>query len=152
MAFVSGHTAVPDVLALSRRLVIVPDHVAGTGIDGPDIVRDCEVQNAIDEQRGGLDGRVLIRLELPGQAESSHIPGRDLVERTVAPAGIIAVVSRPGIRRGMQKRAVVRPLRQKFAGRGERKNCSDGDEKCMARKLHIEWSPLQLVKKGIRST
>ncbi len=97
-ALVHGHAAVADVFALGGA-VIVPDLVAGAGVDGPNVVGHREVEDAIDQQRRRFDSRVLMRLEHPREAEIGHVLRRDLLERGVAAAGIVAVIERPGVGR-----------------------------------------------------
>src|SRR5579864_6108657 len=97
ISLVHRDAAIPNVLALRGRMVVVPDLVAGACIHGPDVVRNGEVQNAIDQQRRGLDGRELLGLKGPGKAQILDVQGRNLSESTVASAGIVAMVSRPTV-------------------------------------------------------
>jgi hypothetical protein len=82
--------------------VIVPNLVSGAGVDGPDVIGHGEEKDAVDQQGRGLDGRVLVGLEGPGETENFHVLRRDLFQRAVAAAGVVAVVEGPGVGRGMQ--------------------------------------------------
>ena len=92
-ALVHGHAAMADVLAHGGGMIEVPDHVAGSGIDGPDIVGHGEVENSINQQRRGFDLCGLIGLKRPGEAKVLHIVRTDLRKTAVPPAGVVAVVS-----------------------------------------------------------
>jgi hypothetical protein len=86
----------------------MPDHVTAAGIDGPDLIWDGEIENAVDEQRRRLDLSSLIGLEDPGWSEPVNVLRVDLSEGAVAAPGVVAVVARPSVRAGMEE---VRGLR-----------------------------------------
>ena len=54
--FVHRNAAVADMVAL-RRTMVMPDHMAGARVNSPNIIRSCEVQNAIYLERRGFQGR-----------------------------------------------------------------------------------------------
>ena len=61
--------AMPDVIAFVWRMSVVPDLVARTRVDSPDVVRHGEIQDAVDQQRRGLDGCFLPGLKRPREPE-----------------------------------------------------------------------------------
>ncbi len=109
-AFVHGDAAVADMEALVFRIDVMPELMSGAGIDGPDVVGDGEIQDAIDQQGRGFDGAALIGLENPGERELTDIFGSDLGELAMALAGIVAVVGRPGIGGRMEEETRVEAL------------------------------------------
>ena len=74
-AFVHGDAAVADMVALGCDAVVMPDQVAGAGIDGPDVVGHGKIHDSIDQERRGFDLRGLIGLERPGQGRSPTFSG-----------------------------------------------------------------------------
>ena len=116
ISLVHCHAAMTDVLSFFSGLVVMPDLVAGAGIDRPNIIRNGEVQNAIDQQRRRFDRRDLVGLEGPGQGKILNVLRRDLGERTVTSAGIVAVISRPAVGGRMQQHLLIDALRQDGAG------------------------------------
>jgi hypothetical protein len=58
----------------------------------------------------------------------------------VTPARIIAVIAWPTVGRRMQKRLGVNPLplREHYAGRGDRDQCASGKKACNLQKFHID--------------
>ena len=94
---VHGDAALADVEALVGGVVVVPDLMAGARIDGPDVVGHGEVEDAVDQQRRGLDRRRLVGLKGPGEREVADILRRDLCERAVAAAGVVAVIAGPAV-------------------------------------------------------
>ena len=49
-AFVHGDAAMADVVALGCDAVVMPDQMAGAGVDGPDVVGHGEVDDSIDQR------------------------------------------------------------------------------------------------------
>ena len=70
---VHRHSAMADMQSFVDRLIIVPEHMPGTGVNGPYIIGDGEVEHAVNEQRRRLDRSILICLEGPRQSERSDI-------------------------------------------------------------------------------
>ena len=54
-------------------------------------------------------------LKRPRQGEGWNVLGSDLGQRAVSPAGIVAVVARPGVRRRVCNDGGIKPLRPKPA-------------------------------------
>src|SRR2546427_10787193 len=80
--------------------MVVPDLTSEPGIDGPNIVGDREVKNAVHFQRSRFDGG-RVRVENPGEREGVNVCGVDLVERAESLSGIVSVIGRPSIHRGL---------------------------------------------------
>ena len=97
-AAVHGDAAVADVERIVRRVLVAPDLPSRARVDGPEIVGRREVHDAVDENRRGLDLLRKVRLERPGEAERVHVVARDLRQRAVAPARIVAVIRGPAVR------------------------------------------------------
>ena len=113
--FVHGDSTVPQVHTRVWLVCVVPDLVARTGVYRPDVVRHGEIQNAVDQQGGGLDDCVLVGLKGPSESESGNVLGCDLGQSTVSSAGIIAVVARPGVGRRVCNDSGIEPLGEKSA-------------------------------------
>ena len=47
--FENRDTTVTDVVAFVGRISVVPELVAGASVNGPDVVRDGEVEDAVDQ-------------------------------------------------------------------------------------------------------
>ena len=75
--------ALAYMVALVGRILVVPEHVAGTRIDRPEVVGNGEVEDAIHQDGRRLDARILVRLESPRKAEIIHVGWRDLRETAV---------------------------------------------------------------------
>ena len=116
-ALVHGNAAMSDVEALVGRIGVMPDLMSGARIHRPDVVRHGEVQNAVDQKRRGLQGRRLPGLERPGQGQRPNVLRSDLGQRTMAPAGIIAVIARPAVGGRVCNRRRIETLRQQAARR-----------------------------------
>src|ERR1700723_1940966 len=83
--------------AQSDLMVVMPDLVARPRIESPNIVRNGEIQNAVDQQRRGLDFRWLLGLECPVERKIFYVLRRDLGEGTVASARIVTVITGPTV-------------------------------------------------------
>src|SRR5207253_462330 len=106
---VHAQAAMPNVVAF-RSSLVMPNLPAEAGVDGPDIVRSAEVENAVHFQRGGLDDQ-WARVKSPGQGEQIHVPRVDLVEGAEAGARIVSIVGRPGVGRRLEQSRGIEPLR-----------------------------------------
>src|SRR5215475_785867 len=84
-----------DVVALGSAAVM-PNLVAESRVNGPNIVGSSEIQNAVYFEWRGLES-VSWSAESPSERERTDVLGIDLVERAEAPAGIVAVVGGPGV-------------------------------------------------------
>src|ERR1700733_4923528 len=136
-AFEHGHTAMADVITLSGGMAEVPQLVPGVRVDRPDIVWHGEVQNTIDQQRGGLDLGALIGLKGPGKAKVDDILRRDLCKTAVAFAGIISVIERPAIRGWMLYLFGFEILGRGHTRPGDQRECCDrGEHQEMILKFH----------------
>src|SRR6266568_9297218 len=102
----------PDVLALIRRIGVMPNDVRGTRIECPHVVRSAHVQNAVEKDWRGLNFRGLPGLERPSQRELINVRGSNLRQLAVVLAGISAVIHRPAIGGWLQESgSVERPIR-----------------------------------------
>src|SRR3984885_3671802 len=114
----------PNVIPFAGGMAVMPDLVAGARIECPNIIRNGEVENAIDKQRRGFVLRGWPVLEGPGKRERIDVLRSDLCERAVTPAGVVAVIGRPAVDWRMQKHlrihALLRVLCQHYAGRRNR--------------------------------
>src|SRR3954468_11426105 len=59
IVFVHRDATMPNVFARTARMNVMPDYMSGTCIDGPNIFRNCEINNSIDDE-----WRRLIRMVL----------------------------------------------------------------------------------------
>ncbi len=107
---VHADAAIADGAAGVRRILVVPQLAAGARVGRPDVVGRGEVEDAVHHQRRRFDGdrgsaaaassrSAAARGEArgPGERQRVDVRGIDLGERAEAPAGVIAVVSGPGI-------------------------------------------------------
>src|ERR1017187_2667183 len=147
---VHSDAAIPNVLPLARRDVVVPNLVAGACIHSPNIVRNRKVQNAIYQQRRGLDWRGLVGLERPGKSQTLYVLRSNLIDRTMTSAGIVTVIPRPTVGWRMQKHTLIHPLRQHHAGRCERDECAHSKYKSI-QKIHIDWDTRTSRKERART-
>ena len=130
---VHTETALAIVMAALGLPEVVPDLPAGARIERPCVIRHGGVEDAVHQQCGALEGRVatveidrIAILVFPanvgtGDSEVSLVGPRecqlvdvgfaDLIESAVAAAGVIAVISGPGIGRRMQEHLRVDTLR-----------------------------------------
>ena len=88
----------------------MPDLAAGARINRPDMIRNRDVEHAVDNNRRPLDRECRdhrrhppgpcagIRAMNPGQRHRIHVACIDSRQRAEAAAGVVAVVHRPGIR------------------------------------------------------
>src|ERR1043165_2070687 len=106
--FVHGDAALANVIAFGSSM-IMPNLMAVTGIDGPNIVRCREIENAVDDEWRGFDNAGA-NAEGPGDGKGIDVGSVDLVERAVAAAGIVAIVGRPGIGGRFEKGGGVKAL------------------------------------------
>ena len=107
----------------------MPDLVARACVDSPHVVRDGEVQNAIDQQGRRLDGHRAVGLKQPREREISYVLRSDLMERAVPPARVVAVIAGPTVGRRMQERLVIYALCQSQGRRGESERCGQDQKK-----------------------
>ena len=114
---VHADAALADVVAL-RFAEVVPDDAAGARIQRPDVIGRREIQDAVDFERRRFDGR-RVQLRHPGQRQLADVRLIDLRQRAVAAAGVIAVVSGPGIGGRLQQRLRDRGRRRRASGDGE---------------------------------
>src|SRR5262245_53904043 len=92
--------AIADVVASLRLPCVVPDLPAGASINRPHVVGQSDVHDTIDHYRRRFDRCVEITAGYgakdPSEAERIDVCRADLRKRTVAAAGIIAIVCWPG--------------------------------------------------------
>ena len=93
-----GDATVADLVALGGA-VVLPQLDAGLRIDGPGLVRDGEVHDAINNQRRAFDGQA-VRGKGPGEREGLHIGDVDFIQRAEAAAREVAVIGGPLIADG----------------------------------------------------
>ena len=78
---------------------VLPDLLSGSSIDGPrPIVRTCNEQDAVHKQRRRLEpaaARHTRRLERPLNRKFADILRRDLLQRAVPAAGVVARIGEP---------------------------------------------------------
>src|SRR6185436_10720979 len=81
----------------------VPDLAAGPRVDRPHVIGNRYVGNAVDDERRTLDRTGAGRRQpvAPGKTEVLDVVGVDLGERAEPPAGVVAVVGRPSVRRDL---------------------------------------------------
>ena len=108
-----------DMQSFVGRIGIAPDLMSGARIHRPDVVRHREVQDAVDQKGRGLQGRLLPRLERPGQGQRANVLRSDLRQRTMAPAGIITVIAGPAVGGRVGNRRRIETLRQQAARKKE---------------------------------
>ena len=101
---VRGAHAGQDPLAriVGQRPLVLPEEVAGHGVDGlDDVARIRHVQDAVIDQGSALLASACAERARPLQAQIADVAAVDLVERTAAPAVQGAAPHRPvaGIRR-----------------------------------------------------
>jgi hypothetical protein len=75
----------------------VPQLARGAGVDGIDVIRRREVQDAANLERRRFDGAGSRKIVDPGQAEMFDVGGIDLGQAAEAAPGVVAVVGRPRI-------------------------------------------------------
>ena len=121
----------PMCRPLVGRIGVMPDLMAGARIHRPDVVRHGEVQDAVDQQGRGLQGRRLARLKRPGQRERPNVLRSDLGQRTMAPAGIIPVIARPTVGGRICNRRRIETLRQQAAGNRKRQREHEKNEESL---------------------
>ena len=95
--FVHGHAAMADMVTLGLP-VELPDLPPGARVHGPHAIRHGQIHDAVDHERRALEG-LRVRLKCPRQRERADVRLVDARQWAVAAAGIIAVVSRPGVGR-----------------------------------------------------
>src|SRR5262249_32687993 len=93
--FVDRRTAVADVEGVVLSVLVVPELLAGVGVDGPEVVGRGDVDDAARDDGRGLD--LLAALPAPDLFELADIFRRDPGEFAVALAGVVAVVGGPGV-------------------------------------------------------
>src|SRR6185436_308531 len=91
--------AMADVEPLIRWVGVAPQLPRRSGVDRPDVVRTRDVDDAVDENRRGLDLLGLPGLERPRQRQLTNVLRRDLRQLAVALTGKVAVVRRPAVLR-----------------------------------------------------
>ena len=123
-----------DVVAFGWS-VVVPDLAAEARIDGPNVVRCGEVENAADFEGSGFDWGDVHR-KSPGQGERGDVGGIDLIESAEATAGIVTVVGGPGVGGGLEQSGRVEPLRGNEGRAQEESNKQQKD--CRASCVQIE--------------
>ena len=84
--FVHRDPTMPKVHTCVWLVCVAPNLVAGAGVDRPYVSRHGEIQHAVDQQRGGLNGCFLAGLERPRQPDRCNVLGSDLGQRAVPPA------------------------------------------------------------------
>ena len=102
---VHADAALADEVAALIFEIVLPDMLAGARVDREDVVGDGEVQNAVHQQRRGLDGRTAdaaLRTDAgdavhPLDLQQIDVGLVDLVEIAEAPARVIAVIRRPDV-------------------------------------------------------
>ena len=94
------HRAAAVGEARRRQLAAVaPDLTAGARVERPCVVvRAGHVQHAVDEDRRRFEAAERLGLEAPLRHETVHVLRRDLHERTVALAAVVAAVHQPSRR------------------------------------------------------
>ena len=105
---------------------VVPDFATGARVDGPSVVGNAEVEDAIDFERRGFDfdteGATAgsgLSVKEPGELELMDIAGVDLIEGAVAATGIIAVIGRPTAFHGIDDGSRVEALGGEVQGAGQ---------------------------------
>ena len=124
---VHAEAAIAHQVAALILPAVVPDLLAGAGVERPGMVGNGEVEDAVDHQRSGFDGGVAdaaLRADIgdavePGEREAADVGGVDLGERAEAPAGIIAVVGGPGVDRRLEEQLRVEALAGGRQGDGD---------------------------------
>src|SRR5580765_5748929 len=89
--------------------MVVPNLMAVASVDGPDVVGRREIENAVYDERSGLDDAAA-NTKRPGKGERVDIGGVDLVESAVAAAGVVAVVAGPVVGWRLEKRGGIEAL------------------------------------------
>ena len=102
---------------------MLPEHVAGTGVEGKYIVRRSYKHDAVHHHWRDLQRTGTSWVEHPLRLQSMNVVGVDLVKRTVAAAGVISVVRGPILGWGRNQQPLwlnvqVRPRQRPF-----RMNC-----------------------------
>ena len=92
-----GGAAVADLEPFVRRIAVTPDLTARAPIDRPQVVRRCQVDHAVDQDRRCLDLLGDVRLERPGERHPVHVVRRDLGQATVMLSAVIAVIRGPTV-------------------------------------------------------
>ena len=95
------HTPLADGSALIERVGIAPDLVAGSRVHGPHVINRGEIDDAIHQQWRGFDAGRLICLKCPCEAELMNVLRSNLRQRAMPSSGVVAVVTRPAICRGV---------------------------------------------------
>ena len=94
--------AVADVKRVVRGMLLTPNLPSRARVDGPEIVRRRHVNDAVDDDRRGLQLLRQVRLKRPTQRQRANVVGRDLNELAVAPARVLAVERGPGVLGGIE--------------------------------------------------
>ncbi len=125
-ASIHAEAAASDVDAAVRFPLVMPDLAAGARVDGPGVVGEREIEDAVDFERRRFDGRrkrsgAGIEAIFPGQGHRGDVRRIDVRERTEAAAGVIAVVSGPRIGGRLEQQCWIQTLcRQPGANERER--------------------------------
>ena len=92
-----GGAAVADLEPVVRRMAVAPDLTARARVDRPQVVRRCQVDHAVDQDRRCLDLLRDVGLERPGERHPMHVVRRDLRQATVMLSAVIAVIRGPTV-------------------------------------------------------
>ncbi len=127
------NAAVPEVVSACRRPLVVPELAPGTRVHGPDVIRDREVEDAVDLQRRALDGAKSRTgrgdAEHPRQTQLVNVGVVDRRERAEAASRIIAVEGRPAVGARFEKLRRVQPaLSGQPDGRRQDTRKEDGEK------------------------
>ena len=100
---------------LGQLAAISPDLPARARVDGPRVVVEAgDVEHAVDHDRRRLEAAERARLKRPLRGELMHVVGRDLRERTVALAVVVAGIREP-------PRGILQPVEQVLRRNGRRR-------------------------------
>jgi hypothetical protein len=141
--FIERYSALTNMVALVGRIRVVPKLVARTRIDGPDIIRNREVQNSIHQDRRRLDRRCAPCLVCPGQRQAIHILRRDLRQSAVASARIVTVIAGPAISRRFKEHRRIHILRRKQARKNIPGQGTHHHDNHQLQSLHIDSQPFK---------
>ena len=117
---INRRASVPDVKGVVLGVLVMPEFLAGARVDGPEVIGRRDVDDAVRHDRRGLEP--LAGLEAPDLFEPADILGSDLGQLAVPLAGVIAVISEPGVRGGIEQFFRVYVLCADAAGRPRQRN------------------------------
>src|SRR4051812_40506563 len=118
-----ANPTISDGAASIWRVLIMPKFAPGPDICRPDIVGRSEIKNIVDKQRSRLDlytGRSVGAGDSgsPGEREIADVVRGDLFQLAEPAARVIAVVSRPCVRRLLQQRGRIEFLSESKSADG----------------------------------